>query len=349
MQRREFLALCAAGCLVGVVDKSAAFESSKKERIFDVSYDFDLSHIRNTHASLWAPLPLSNDFQSISKFKILTTSKEYQISSANSYGANLLYAKWAKEEPKRAHVSFAVTMKPFERAAYANHKTNDYIKSFISPTKHVQTDGIVLQTSNKIVAGHKEELSKARAIYDWVVENMYRDPNVKGCGAGNAKEALEQKRFGGKCLDISAVFVALLRSQGIAARELMGVRLGASAISKAFGSSQDITGAQHCRAEFFIEGYGWIRADPADITKLRLQENLPKGSQREKEIADSYFGSFETNWLQLNFARDFELYPKPVQFPLDQFNYPYAEADDEVLDFYDPKSFRYSMKSIERI
>lgn len=355
MRRREFLATCAIGYASLFAEKSDAKEGAagvypSKNRRFNVAFDFDLSHVTRAQTALWVPLPPSNDFQSVGAFAIEAYGKEYTISSSNSYGANALYIKWDKEEQKKLTVSFLAQTSPLKnplKPRGAEYRLNDYIKSFTKPTRHVQTDGIVSEISNKISANKKDPIAKARAIYDWVVENMYRDPNVKGCGAGDAKEALEQKRYGGKCLDISAVFVALLRAQNIPAREIMGVRLGSSYISKAFGASSDITGAQHCRAEFFIEGYGWIRSDPADITKLRLTEGIDRGSAREKEIADLYFGSFESNWMALNHARDFELYPKPVQFPLDQFNYPYAEADDEVLDFYDAKGFRYSFKSVE--
>jgi transglutaminase-like putative cysteine protease len=351
LDRRDFLTLCGMGyALYQPNFLSAKDEIQFGQRSFSLAFDFDLSHIKHSGVSLWVPLPTSNDFQQISDFQTTSASVKSSINNNNSYDASLLYIKWEKDEDKKISLKFNAKTRPF-KLDFNPKKTSSealkYASRFVQPTRHVQTDGIVLEISNKIASPHKSNISKAHAIYDWVVENMYRDPDVKGCGAGNAKEALEQKRFGGKCLDISAVFVALLRAQNIPARELMGIRVGSSAISPAFGVGQDISSAQHCRAEFFVEDLGWIRADPADITKLRLQEKLVKNSDREKQIADSYFGSFEMNWLKFNHARDFELYPRPVQFPLDQFNYPYAEADDEVLDFYDAKSFKYKITSIE--
>ena len=29
----------------------------------------------------------------------------------------------------------------------------------------------------------------------------------------------------------------------------------------------NITGGQHCRAEFYVDGLGWVPTDPADVTK----------------------------------------------------------------------------------
>lgn len=348
MNRRDFIRTCAVTPLFA--STSFALAPLENKKTYNVLFDFDLSHIKD-NAALWVPLPSSNDFQLVSPITVYENEKQHIITSNNSYAASTLFRKWGKDEQnKKISLSFAVSTSDV-KANLTPKKVPYTLKvaaqRFIAPTAHVQTDGIVKEISDKAAAKHKREIDKARAIYEWVVENMYRDPNVKGCGAGNAKEALELKRYGGKCLDISAVFVALLRAQNIPARELMGLRLGKSEISTAFGSSSDITQAQHCRSEFFIEDIGWVRADPGDITKLRLVEKLGNKSKREADIADMYFGGFEMNWMALNYARDFELYPLPIQYPLDQFNYPYGESNDLVLDFYDPKTFKYSFSSTE--
>jgi len=351
MNRRNFLGACALSSLAATTNELFASQNNQTKKVYNVKFDFDLSHVTKTNAALWIPLPSDTDFQLISPVNVFGDDKNYIINSDNPYGAKTLFKKWAKNEvEKKISLSFAVSTTDV-KTDFSFKKILPHVranaKKYTLPTAHVQIDGIVAETSAKIANRHTTQLSKAKAIYDWVIENMHRDPDVKGCGVGNAKEALEQKRFGGKCLDISAVFVALLRAQNIPAREIMGIRLGKSSISEAFGSSEDISKAQHCRAEFFVDNIGWIRADPGDITKLRLIEKLEKKSARETQIANMYFGGFEMNWMALNSARDFILSPTPVQYPLDQFNYPYGEADDEVLDFYDPKTFKYSLSSVQ--
>ena len=42
---------------------------------------------------------------------------------------------------------------------------------------------------------------------------------------------------------------------------LFSIRLGKKA-------TEDITTYQHCWAEFFVPGYGWVTADPADVRGL---------------------------------------------------------------------------------
>jgi transglutaminase-like putative cysteine protease len=173
---------------------------------------------------------------------------------------------------------------------------------------------------------------------------MFRDPSVIGCGEGNACNVLASGDLGGKCADISAVFVSLLRAAGIPAREVFGIRAAPSKYSKAYGiKSNDITAAQHCRSEFYIRGYGWIPADPADITKLILVENLAVDSARVKAEVKRQFGNWEMNWFAYNSARDFVLVPQSAQTPISIFSYPYAEKDGEPLNYYEPSSFSYTI------
>ena len=88
-------------------------------------------------------------------------------------------------------------------------------------------------------------MERAKAIYDWTVENMYRDPDTKGCGKGDVCSL--PVKPGGKCTDISAVYIALCRAAGVPAREIFSVRLGKK-------DGEDITTYQHCWAEFFLPG-----------------------------------------------------------------------------------------------
>src|SRR5687767_11954244 len=65
---------------------------------------------------------------------------------------------------------------------------------------------------------------KVKAVYDWILANTYREPEVRGCGVGDIKSMLETQNFGGKCGDINALFVGLVRSIGVPARDIYGIR-----------------------------------------------------------------------------------------------------------------------------
>ena len=43
------------------------------------------------------------------------------------------------------------------------------------------------KTSREITKGIDTDVEKARAIYEWIVENTFRDPKVRGCGVGDIR------------------------------------------------------------------------------------------------------------------------------------------------------------------
>ena len=64
---------------------------------------------------------------------------------------------------------------------------------FLKPTAFIPTDGIVKETSDRIVAGAATDRDKARAIYDWLVANTERVAATPGCGSGDVtRDAVER-------------------------------------------------------------------------------------------------------------------------------------------------------------
>ena len=120
------------------------------------------------------------------------------------------------------------------------------------------TDGIVKQTALKATAGATTDIEKARAIYEWVVENTFRDPKIRGCGRGDIRFMLESGDMGGKCADLNALYVGLARSVGLPARHVYGLRIAKSDRGyKSLGLATDIaTKGQHCRAEVYLREHG---------------------------------------------------------------------------------------------
>src|SRR5690606_25262848 len=99
---------------------------------------------------------------------------------------------------------------------------------FLEATDLMPTDGIVKETADKIVAGAESDLAKARAIYEWIVENCHRDGSVKGCGTGDVASMLHSGNLGGKCADLNSLYVALARASGLPARDVYGIRVAPS-------------------------------------------------------------------------------------------------------------------------
>jgi len=218
---------------------------------------------------------------------------------------------------------------------------------FLKPARLIPIDGIVRTTAETIVKGAGTDFERARAIYDWIVDHTFRDPGVIGCGTGDIRFMLESGNLGGKCADINALFVGLCRAVGIPARDVYGLRVGPS--QRGFASlglaSADATKAQHCRAEVYLTGYGWVPVDPADVRKVALEEppgHLAMDDERVRLARARLFGSWEMNWIAYNFAHDIELRGS-TRKPLAYFMYPQGETAEGPLDSLDPERFKYSI------
>jgi transglutaminase-like putative cysteine protease len=167
---------------------------------------------------------------------------------------------------------------------------------------------------------------------------------VRGCGFGGVEGMLRTGYLGGKCADINSLAVALCRAAGLPARDVYGVRLGPSRLQPSLGAkSADVTHAQHCRAEVFLDGEGWLPIDPADVRKVVLEANLPVTSPRVKAERERLFGSWEMNWAGYNSATDIAL-PGATRPPREHFlMYPLAITAAGELDQLEPDQFKYRL------
>jgi transglutaminase-like putative cysteine protease len=71
--------------------------------------------------------------------------------------------------------------------AAARPVSRSELNYFLQPSRDVPTGGIVRDTAAKTTAGATSDVDKARAIYEWIVENTFRDPKVRGRGGGDVR------------------------------------------------------------------------------------------------------------------------------------------------------------------
>jgi len=295
-------------------------------------------HQSGEPARLWLPYPVSDRDQAITAIRLGGDFVNSGVYTDPVHGTPILYAEWLEEAASRKlTLAFNVTRREIrlDRLPELEPKWHpaDYAE-YLQGTSLGPVDGEVKKLADKITKGKKTVLARARTIYDWTVDNMYRDPATRGCGTGNVCVLLLEP--GGKCTDISSVFVALCRAAGVPAREIFGLRLGKQA-------AEDVTAWQHCWAEFFLPGTGWVPVDPADVRKAILVEQLVMSDPKVKAYREYFWGGIDPYRVRLAVGRDLVLNPPQAGAPLNSFGYPYAEIGGQPLDFYDPASFVYTI------
>jgi transglutaminase-like putative cysteine protease len=303
----------------------------------------------------WVPMPLmpDTDYQKSLAQSWTGNTATTRIYRDEKYGAGIFYAEWPATESTpvvELVTRFATRDRAVDLSVPGNPVPEDkaVLKKYLAGTRFVTTDGIVRKQALEVTKGATTDVAKARAIYEWIVDNTFRDPEVRGCGLGDVKALLETGYLGGKCADLNALFVGMARSVGVPARDIYGVRVADSAEYKSLGKSGDITKAQHCRAEFYSASHGWVAADPADVRKLVLEESggIPLTDPKVQKARVKLFGGFEMNWLAYNYAADVKL-PNSAGGPVAFFMYPQAETANERRDSLDADGFRYRLTSRE--
>lgn len=362
MDRRNFLrlssaagALCASGLGLTPARRAEAAPVTSGWRSFELVTEIQIRD-PGAQTRVWVPVPYSQDTEY--QRGVQTTWKidgngTAQLARAPGSGVQMLAVQWPDAQAPR---SVTVTSRFQTRnrridltqgpSADAPRESAATLRHYLQPTALLPTDGIVKQTADRITRGHQGDLARARAIYEWVVDNTCRTAATRGCGTGDVRYMLTANDLNGKCADINSLFVALARASGIPARDAYGLRVADSELGyKSLGKSGDVTRAQHCRAEFYAAGYGWIPVDPADVRKVMLEEppgDLPATNAQVRNARVILFGAWEMNWVAYNHGHDVAL-PGSTQPPVPFLMYPNGETAAGKLDSLDPDTFRYKL------
>ena len=368
MNRRSFLrhaaslsAFAAASRTAGLALRAGA---QQKEfvprpgswRTFDVTTRVEILEPAGVTRA-WLPIPsMKSDFQKPISDQWTGNARVMKSVADNPYAANMLYAEFAAGEAAPV-VELTSRFQTQDRAVDWSKKVaveDDpaLVRMWTKSTELMPTDGIVRDTALEVTRGKATDLDKVKAVYDWILANTYREPKVRGCGVGDIKTMLETKNFGGKCGDINGLFVGLVRSIGIPARDVYGIRVAPSAFGyKSLGAgSANISKAQHCRAEVFLKDYGWVAMDPADVTKVAREETserLKMDDPLVEAVRVKLFGGWEGNWVAFNTAHDVALPGATQGGKLGFFMYPQSETAQGRRDSLDPDNFKYTITTRE--
>ena len=364
--RRKFItnsALALAGYALPAINFAADAPAAERKfapvagnwRTFEVTTRVDIAK-QQGGTKVWLPIPsVNSDWQKSLESSYASNGKT-QLVADSVYGARMLYVEFAEGEAK-PYVELTSRIQTQNRAQDWTQKlavaeSADTLKHWTQSTALLPTDGIVRQTALEAIQGANTDAQKAQKLFDWIVANTYREPKTRGCGEGDIKTMLETGNLGGKCADLNALFVGMCRSVGLPARDVFGLRVAPSAFGykELGGNSASLKGAQHCRAEVYLKGFGWVGMDPADVAKVMRQETpewiKSPANAVVAPVNKALFGGWEGNWMAYNTAHDVSL-PNSKGPKLGFLMYPVAETAAGRLDSYAPGDFKYQINAKE--
>jgi transglutaminase-like putative cysteine protease len=300
----------ALGLLFSALFSSVSF--AQATRHFTFRYGFEVKDIPpHQRVRVWFPAPHSDPYQEVRVISAkgdvpLKRTREdrfqnhiYYAESSPAKGGDLHF-EVVYDVVRHEHLTLGVSRPHLTNASLTKREREQYL----SPDRLVPVSGLPADLARTVTSGKSTQLDKARAIYDYVFENMRYDKSGTGWGKGDVLYACQAKK--GNCTDFHSLFIAMARSAGIPAKFEIGFPLPSDRHSGAVAG-------YHCWAEFFDPENGWI---PVDISEAWKHPNRK----------DYFFGAHDPDRFQLSVGRDLKLSPEQQAQPLNYFVYPYVEV-----------------------
>lgn len=305
MPRKLSLVAVIALLFVGVA-------SAQSSRHFTFHYAFTVKNVpAGQEVRVWFPAAHSDAFQEV---RVLSATGGLKLRKTREpkFGNEIYYAEASKAHGGDLHFSVDYDVVRHERLTLGLQRPHLEDISLspkerqedLAPNRLVPITGLPAELASKTVAGESSTLDKARAIYNYVFDNMRYEKTGTGWGRGDVLYACNAKK--GNCTDFHSLFIAMARSQKIPAKFEIGFAIPADK------HSAEIPG-YHCWAEFFDAQIGWVPVDISEAWQNPVKKNY-------------FFGAHDDDRIQFTVGRDLELNPRQKGEPLNYFVYPYVEV-----------------------
>lgn len=174
--------------------------------------------------------------------------------------------------------------------------------------------------SDRVVGREKNPLRIARAIYDWVVENLLYSYAHEYSTLSNISQFVLEHRYG-DCGQKALFYMTLCRLNGIPARWQSGwvIRPGSKSI--------------HDWCEIYIPPYGWIPVDP-DRGAWAHHYLTTLAPEEKQTVVDFFFGNLDQFRMAANCDHQAELYPPKQSFRSDDVDFQRAELECDGQNLY---------------
>lgn len=280
---------------------SAGYADAAKSRGIEFDYEVVIKDIPAdaSEVKIWLPQPPQNAYQEIEQISSYPEGLSRITYDKTYHNKIIYYILKSPENNMRILVNYKI--RRYEHANNVpagpdkNKGAKERLGKYLVSNRLMVVTPEIKQIAQEITKGKKTVMEKARAIYDYVFENVSYNKTIPGWGEGDTKRVCLLKA--GNCTDFHSLFVSLARSIGIPANFVIGFSIpkGKSGQVKSY----------HCWAEFYDDGSGWV---PVDVNEY-------------------YFGSLNEDRIEFSQGRDIILEPAANSEPLNYFIYPYVEVN----------------------
>jgi len=271
------------------------------EDSFEFRYLVTLPEMKD-RARIWIPVPKTDRFQAVTLREIKVPT-QHQLLQETYYGNTVLYMELSPEhsgaEVELVYDVVRQEKKPYEEGTSPSRYLDANILMPVGNRFLVLADSII---GDKGKAG---TIMKARALYDYVIDNM-RYIKAGKYGTGDAVYACDA--LSGNCTEFHALFISLARSAGIPARFAVGASIPSD-------RNEGGIDGYHCWAEFYAEEKWW----PVDISE----------ANKYTALSTYYFGRHPANRIEFSKGRDLKLEPGPQTGPINFLAYPVMEIGND--------------------
>jgi len=302
---------------------SGSEESRETERSFRFEYQFEVPPTGDagnaTH--LFVPVAVDTEAQEIIELKI-ESDIEGSIESEDEYGNRYWHAVVPAGRSETTPVSFVYTVKRRVVRAGDVRDSQDSAARFLRANDRVVVGHPILEPILAEIRSASEggdKATRARAIYDWIVDNVEYKKVGTGWGNGDTFWACNERY--GNCTDFHSLFISLARTEGIPARFEMGFPIPADR------KEGEISG-YHCWVEFWLPDVGWVPIDASEAFK-------------HPDKREFFYGTHPADRFHLTTGRDLRLGASHRDRSLNYFVYPYFEVDGKRRNVEITKRFSY--------
>lgn len=285
----------------------------------------------------WLPIPREFPFQK--NFRLVRSSRPATLDDGSSPIRSAYLERVFEDdstldfeiEYEYTHEGIRFSLDPDRVQPY--DRVDPIVKQYTREGPHVVFTDTMRATAAAIAGDVSNPLSKARAFYDWIAENIQYSYAIEYSTIRNISEYCLVNRYG-DCGQEALLFITLCRLSGIPARWQSGWFT--------FPGGK----TNHDWTEIYVRPWGWIPVDPY-MGIFARQYLTSLGPEEQQEVQDFYFGGLDQFRIAANSDHSQTLRPAKRGLRSDDVDFQRGELEyDGTNIYFDALSYSVSVTEL---